>query len=142
MGTHSADDSRSRVVDFQARRSPEPAPPVSVGVSRFGDWTVVDVAGELDIQAVALFADLSHGNSDHVVFQLQGVSFMDACGLGLLLECRRRAVAAGGCVRLVAPSRQAQRLLMLTGSYRACPTFESVLEAVTAPVAAVPHEVS
>jgi anti-anti-sigma factor len=143
MGTHRADDSRTRVVDLQGRRcSEQPAPTVTVDVRRFGGWTVVDVAGEMDLQAVAIFADLSKGNSVNLVFQLQAVTFIDACGLGLLLESRRRALAAGGCVRLVSPSRYAYRLLVLTGSYRMFATFDSLLEAVTAPVVAVPQEVS
>jgi anti-anti-sigma factor len=104
-----------------------------------GGWTVVDVEGELDIQAVALFADLVRRTAAHVVFELQGVEFIDACGLGLLLETRRQAAAAGGCVRLVAPSRPVCRLLMLTGSYGAFTRFESLPQAVTAPVESVPE---
>ena len=78
----------------------------------------------------------------HVVFELRGVTFIDACGLRTLLECRRIALAAGGCVRLVAPSRQMGRLLTLTGSCTAFSTFHSLLDAVTAPVTEVPQEVS
>jgi anti-sigma B factor antagonist len=73
---------------------------------------------------------------------LQGVDFIDACGLGLLLESRRQAVAAGGCVRLVAPSRPVCRLLTLTGSYGAFTRFDSLPQAVTAPVKTAPEEVS
>lgn len=142
MGTHRAEDSRSRVVDFEACRSGEPEPTVSLSARTFGGWTVVDVKGEMDLQAVVLFADLSKGNAAYVAFDLQGVTFMDACGLSLLLESRRQAEAAGGCVRLVAPSRPAHRLLMMTASYRAFARFDSVLAAVCAPVAAVPQEVS
>lgn len=143
MSRDRSDDQRSGVVvGFQTRAIGEPEPPVSVGVRRFGGWTVVEVSGELDIQAMALFADLLRGNAAHVVFELRGVTFIDACGLRILLECRSIAMAAGGCVRLVAPSRQVGRLLRLTGSCSAFSTFHSLLEAVTAPVTEVPQEVS
>ena len=125
MGTHRADDSRTRVVDLQGRRcSEQPAPTVTVDVRRFGGWTVVDVAGEMDLQA-SRSSPTCPGELVNPVFQLQAVTFIDACGLGLLLESRRRALAAGGCVRLVSPSRYAYRLLVLTGSYRMFATFDS-----------------
>lgn len=127
MGTHTADDRRSTV---------------SVGVRRLGRWTIVEVQGELDIQAGAPLADLLRSNASHVVFDLHGVTFMDACGLSLLCVSRRNAVTAGGCVRLVTPSSEAHRLLTMTGSSRAFPRFHSLLEAVTAPVTGASERVS
>jgi len=143
MSRDRSDDQRSGVVvGFQTRPIGEPEPSVSVDVRRFGGWIVVEVSGEMDIQAMTLFADLFKGNAAHVVFELRGVTFIDASGLRILLECRRIALAAGGCVRVVAPSRQVGRLLTLTGSCPAFSTFHSLLDAVTAPVTEVPQEVS
>jgi hypothetical protein len=48
------------------------------------------------------------------------------------LRGRRAARAAGGCVRLVAPSRQVRKLRVLTGSDRGFLTFDSLDEAVAA----------
>lgn len=141
MSTHRADDDSAGVVlDFQARRSTEPEPTVSVNVCGVGLWTVIKVEGEMDIQAVALLAEALKDKPTHVVFGLQGVTFMDACGLGLLLVSRTKALAAGGCVRLAAPSPQALRILTLSGTHRAFTTFHSLLEAVTEPVTEVPNE--
>lgn len=70
----------------------------------------------------------------HVVFELRQVTFMDGRGLDLMLRCQRGALRAGGCVRLVAPSRQVRRFLMLTGSNREFTTFASVDEAMAVPV--------
>jgi anti-sigma B factor antagonist len=143
MSRDRSDDQRSGVVvGFQTRPIGEPEPPVSVALRRFGGWTVVEVSGEMDIQAMTLFTDLFEGNAAHVVFELRGVTFIDACGLRILLECRSVAMAAGGCVRLVAPSRQVGRLLRLTGTYPAFSIFHSLLDAVTSPVTEVPQEVS
>jgi hypothetical protein len=83
MGTYRADIRTSGVViDFQTRRVHEPEPSVSVRLRRFGRWTVVEVHGEMDLQAVALLAGPLSDNPTHVVFGLKGVTFMDACGLG------------------------------------------------------------
>jgi anti-sigma B factor antagonist len=69
-----------------------------------------------------------------VVFELRQVTFMDGRGLDFLLSSQRDALRAGGCVRLVAPSRKVRRLLMLTGSNREFTTFASVDEAISVPV--------
>ena len=121
-----------RLFRTRSRRGARPA--VSVRRHRFGSWLVLEVEGEMDMQAAALVADVDGRESAFVVFDLHGVTFMDATGLRVMATMRRRAVAAGGCVRVVAPSGQARRLLMLSRSDRLFRVFGSVLEAVSTPV--------
>lgn len=101
---------------------------------RSGLWTVVEVEGEMDVQIVALAADLLIGDTTCVVFDLHGVTFMDASGLSLMLQAQRTAHTAGGSAFLVAPSRSVRRLLALTGCDRVFRTFDSLDEAMSAPV--------
>ena len=111
---------------------------VSVSVSVSGTWTIVAIVGEMDLVVEPLVSELVGADARHLVFELRQVTFMDGRGLDLLLRSQRDALKAGGCVRLVAPSRQVRRLLMLTGSNREFTTFASVEEATSVPAPAPP----
>ena len=80
-----------------------------------------------------MLPELLGSNDAHVVFDLHGVTFMDACGLGVLVDTQRRAALGGGRVCLVAPSVPARKLLTLAGSDHVFPTFDSLEAAVSAP---------
>ena len=107
---------------------------VSVSVHLSGAWTIVSIAGEMDLLVVPLVRELVSADARYVVFELRQVTFMDGRGLDLLLRSQRGALRAGGCVRLVTPSRQVRRFLMLTGSNREFTTFASVDKAMSVPV--------
>ncbi len=101
---------------------------------RSGRWVVVEVEGEMDIQVIPL-VPLTFGDVESfVVFELGGVTFMDAGGLGVIAATCRQANEDGGCVRLAAPSRQALRLLELTGTDGAFVTFDALADAVSTPL--------
>lgn len=112
---------------------------VSVSVSVSGAWTIVAIAGEMDLLVVPLVSELVGADARHLVFELRQVTFMDGRGLDLLLKTQRDALKAGGCVRLVAPSRKVRRLLVLTGSNREFTTFASVDEATSVPAPTPPR---
>jgi anti-sigma B factor antagonist len=132
------------VSDLQARRAGRPGRSVSVSVRSHpgGCWTVVVVVGEVDVRALPLLANLVGRDASRVVFDLREVSFMDARGLGTMVEAQRRARAAGGCVRLVAPSRSVRRVMALTGCDRIFQTFGSLPEAMSAPLDTDPKPAS
>jgi len=110
-----------------------PAASVSVRVYRSGLWTVVEVVNEMDVQVIPLIADLVSRDAPWVVFDLSQVTFMDAAGLGMLVDTQRRALAAGGCLRLVSPSHSVLTLLEMTGFSGVFPTFDSCERAVSTP---------
>jgi anti-anti-sigma factor len=94
---------------------------------------VIEVEGEMDIQVVPLVPPTFGSAESLVVFELRGVTFMDAGGLGVIAATSRQVAEGGGCVRLVAPSRPAQRLLALAGSDQAFGVFDGLDEAVSTP---------
>ena len=135
MRSHRPDVRESDVVlDPAARQTITAGPMVSVRLVRRGVWTTVEVEGDMDIQVVPLAGELLRAVTAHVVWDLHGVAFMDTCGLGVLVVSRHNAVRAGGCVRLVAPSKPADRLLTLTHTYRSFPRFGTLAEALAAPL--------
>jgi anti-sigma B factor antagonist len=90
----------------------------------------------MDIQLGPLMPDLVGSDAAHVVLALNKVSFMDASGIGVLMRSRRKAVLAGGEVRLAAPSTKVRKLLRITGTDRVFRTFQSLDEAMAAPMIA------
>lgn len=122
------------VTGLQARRTEGAVPTVFLRTHRSGHWTIVEVEGEADIQFVLRLRQLIGPHDSHVVFALHQVTFMDAAGLGMIVETQHFALMAGGCVRLVAPSSSTRRLLKLTGCEGMFPTFDSLDQALSTPV--------
>lgn len=143
MTTHRANDlGLPEVADLRVRRETHATPSVSVRRRSSGPWTVVEVRGEMDIQVLPLMVDLRGLDARHVIFELHGVTFLDACGLSMMADSQRRALASGGCVRVVAPSRQARRFLRIAGSEREFLMFDSLDDAISMPVDEGPEPAS
>jgi anti-anti-sigma factor len=111
---------------------------VHVRVHRAGDWSVVQIDGELDIQAVPAVRPLPPGEDALVVFDLHRTTFMDCSGLRLLAGTARTASQRGGFVRVAGASRQVRKFVTLTNLDRAVPMFDSVQDALTAPTSSRP----
>ena len=87
--------------------------PVHVRVYKAGDWSVVQIDGELDIQGVPAVRPLPPGEDALVVFDLHRTTFMDCSGLRLLAGTARTASQRGGCARVAGASRQVRKLVAL-----------------------------
>ena len=124
----------SAPVDARIGGTGKLTPVLAASVSVSGPWTLVRIAGEMDLQVVPLVRELKDADARQLVFDLRQVTFMDVAGLSLLLRSQREASRTGGCVRLVAPSRKVRRVLVLTGLIREFSIFPSVHAATTAPV--------
>ncbi|MET0525271.1 MAG: STAS domain-containing protein [Nocardioides sp.] len=134
MSAHRATpDALPSLSDASSRRRKAVTPAVAVRLYRSGHWVVIEVEGEMDIQVVPLVPPNFGGAESFVVFELRGVTFMDAGGLGVIAATSRQANEGGGCVRLVAPSRPAQRLLSLARSDQTFGVFDGLDEAVSTP---------
>lgn len=98
---------------------------------------VVTLAGELDLVAApGLKAQLLSVLRDRppiLVISLDGVSFLDAAGLGVLVAIHRRAALLAVEVRLAAPAGNPNRVLHLTGLDHVFSLYDSVAEALGVP---------
>ncbi len=130
------------VFDLHDRGGGQSAPAVSVRLTRSGEWAILEVSGEMDLQVVPLVSELLAAESVRVVFELNEVTFMDAGGLRALVDSQAKSILAGGCIRLAAPSSQARRLLRLTGTDTQFQTFDTLDDAVTAAVSVRPERAS
>jgi len=117
-------------VDFRSGSWSSNEPSVVVRRTRSGRWLVLEIAGEMDIQAGPLLSDIGD-DPCFVVFDLHGVTFMDCSSLRVLQNVQHHALATGGEMRLAAASEQVLRVLTLTRLDAAFPLFDSVQDATS-----------
>jgi anti-anti-sigma factor len=82
-----------------------------------GEECVLVVSGELDAASAGSFADAAYPHIDtpqHLVFDLQAVSFMDSSGLKVLATVAACRTSRGGVV-VRNPCEQIRRLLKVAG---------------------------
>jgi anti-anti-sigma factor len=107
------------------------------------DVLVLRVAGEVDLLTVRPLRKRLYqhvpGAYPVVVLDFTAVSFLGACGIGLLVDIAESALAAEITLRLVAPSRAVQRPLEVTGVDALLPPTATVLKAVSDLTDARPH---
>jgi anti-sigma B factor antagonist len=84
-----------------------------------GDWTVVEVSGEVDLYTAprlkTLLTELTGSGRTRIAVEFSGVEFMDSTGLGVLISGLRRCREAGGTMALVAPAEPVRKVLGITG---------------------------
>ncbi|MFI6583020.1 STAS domain-containing protein [Embleya sp. NPDC050493] len=84
-----------------------------------GDAVVVALRGEIDIVSAPdiefLLDRLTRIRRVSLLIDLTAVTFIGACGIGLLVRARERALARGGTLSLICVSPFVLRLLSLPG---------------------------
>jgi len=91
---------------------------LDIHTERTGCRTVVALGGELDYFTVPLLrralTDVG-GEKGDIVFDIAGLRFVDAAGIGCLASAVARARASGGRARVARPSPMAARVIDLLG---------------------------
>jgi anti-sigma B factor antagonist len=89
-----------------------------VAARRGPDRLILELEGELDMVTAPLLQDAVSGaeldETDAVVIDLQGVSFMDSTGLKAIFAARNAVQERGRRFAITPGSPQVQRLLTLT----------------------------
>ena len=90
-----------------------------VNVAPVGEWTVVAVAGEVDVATAPRLReqtiDLIARGHHRVVIDLEAVDFLDSTGLGVLVGVLRRIRTAAGELRIVCATPRLLELFAITG---------------------------
>ena len=90
---------------------------IVVHAHRDGEWSVLTVAGELDVVgAPELRQHVMHAVSNgmhHLVLDLSGVDFIDSFGLGVLIGALKRVRLRDGDLQLVVTEARVRRVLEL-----------------------------
>ena len=95
-------------------------------------WTVVEVAGELDLHTSPPLRDhvleLIQGGGAHLALDLTKVDFMDSSSLGSLVTCLKRIWERDGRLVLVGVGGTPMKVLTLTGLDRVFEIVDSTTE--------------
>lgn len=86
--------------------------------------------GELDMHTAEYFKQaienkLRDTGMEHLILNLQGVTFIDSSGLGAILGRYRRINQSGGKVLAVAPKESVAKLLEMSGIVKIIPLLSS-----------------
>ncbi len=108
---------------------------MKVGVRNIGHVAVVDLAGKItigegDVVLREKVNELFDGGQQHVLLNLEKVSYMDSAGIGELVACYKRAKEKGGTVKLLNPSGKVFDLLQLTKLEEVFETYRDEKEAL------------
>ncbi|MDK3257938.1 STAS domain-containing protein [Blastococcus capsensis] len=98
---------------------PNPSALVTLAVAGSASHPQLTVTGEVDCSSApevrAVLDQLVDAAPTEIVVDLTGVTFLDSAGLSTLAAAHRRALAAGGRLRLLAATRAVIRPLQITG---------------------------
>ncbi|MFC4333228.1 STAS domain-containing protein [Streptomyces andamanensis] len=98
-----------------AAQAPQPVG-LSVTATTCDDVRVLTLAGEIDHDTgETLRRALDAPGPSRVAVDMRQVTFMDSSGINLLLNGHQAATAAGGWLRLAAPSPTVLRTLQIVG---------------------------
>ena len=107
----------------------------SVSTRFEGTWAILDVVGEVDVFTAPKLREqivqLSDQGHNQVVANLEGVTFLESTGLGVLVGGLKRLKEHDGTLALVCTNRPVLRVLSITGLDSVFPVHGSVAQATT-----------
>ena len=109
--------------------------PFGVACRSEGEWTVLDVRGDLDVYSSPtlrhhIFDRIQRGDN-RIIIDLEHVEFLDSAGVAVMINGLRLARNSDGTLVLVQPGDQVRRMLRLTNLDQVLQTFTSVEDAVS-----------
>lgn len=127
-----------RIVEGNVADIQDPAGPtarLSITQSSAGDTRVLVLSGEIDADTVSGLREALHIDGTAVsrsVLDFSDVTFMDSSGVNILVAAYQRARAAGGWIRMVAPTAPVRQVVEIVGLDTVIPTYPTVPEAIDA----------
>lgn len=98
------------------------------------DTIVLSPVGEFDLSNLdvlrSTFLDAATPETNRIVIDLSGTTYVDSMAIGTMLAVARRANAWGGWVRLVGPRPNVRRVLHMTGLDKVFAMYDTVDEAL------------
>jgi anti-sigma B factor antagonist len=106
---------------------------LTIDVRQDGSFTVIEVAGEIDIDTAPQLRDVvtevTDAGAGRLVFDLSDVTFVDSIGLGVFVLARKKMLLRQGSVGIVAPTRRVVAIFKISGLdelFRVRPTLAAV----------------
>ena len=109
---------------------------LGLDVSERNGYSVLAVSGEVDVATVPRLREQLHGlvaqGSNRIIVDLDGVDFLDATGLGVLVGALKRVRSNDGELALVCTQPRIRKVFEVTGLTKVFSLYDSVDEAVAA----------
>ena len=109
---------------------------LSLETRQQGDYTIVEVGGEVDVYTAPrlreCLAELADEERYHVVVDMENVEFLDSTALGVLVGGLKRVSAHDGSLGLVCTSERLLKIFQITGLTKVFPIHDSIEDAVAA----------
>ena len=103
---------------------------LSVETRHEGEFTIVEVAGEIDVYTAPrlreCLVELADGGHHHVVVDMEKVEFLDSTALGVLVGGLKRLRAQEGSMAIVCTSDRLLKIFRITGLTTVFPIHDSV----------------
>lgn len=105
---------------------------LTIESQRVGTWTVLQVAGELDLHTSPALresvSEILEAGTNRLAIDLAHVGFMDSSSLGILVMALKRIRENDGDLALVGVNGSPLKVLNLTGIDRLVPMFGSAAD--------------
>ncbi len=104
---------------------------MNVTLSKQGSELTARISGELDQHSAACVRErldeaIRSGTVNRLVFDLDGLTFMDSSGVGVILGRYRELSKRRGSINVVNAQRSVERVLRMSGVYKLCTERRSV----------------
>ncbi len=103
---------------------------MSVRIRELQGWTVARIDGEIDVATAPRLREqliaVVTGGQPRLVLDLEGVTFLDSTGLGVIVGLLKRARTLGGDVLLVCTQPAVRKVFEITALDRTMPLAVSV----------------
>lgn len=106
---------------------------LNIQAERHPNQCEITLRGEVDVYTAPRLkeqlVELIEGGCANIVVDLEGVSFIDSSGLGVLVSALRRTRERDGAVRIVCTRENILKILRITGLDKVFPVFTDIAEA-------------
>ncbi len=107
-----------------------------IGFDRKDATLVVTLVGELDhhsseIVRIKVDNKIEELGSQNIIFDFNGVNFMDSSGIGVVMGRYKKLSSTGGKACVVNLKSQIKRVFELSGLFKIIPEYKDIQEAVS-----------
>ncbi len=100
-----------------------------------GQCLIIRITDDLDHHRVLSLRDEADGLIEkerikNIVFDFDGVTFMDSSGIGMIMGRYKRVIFTGGKVGVASVGSSVDRIFRLSGLYKIIEKYDTVKEAV------------
>jgi len=107
---------------------------LSLDTRNEGDYTIVEVAGEIDVYTAPKLRESLVGLVDsgryHIIVDVERVEFLDSTGLGVLVGGLKRVRAHNGSLQVVCTQERLLKIFRITGLTKVFSIHDSVSAAL------------